>query len=1311
MKSIHSVKAFYGLLLSLMIICAIPVPGYGGKCGNDDNCGLDCPCDCENNCDGGNKFYPYTGNVHRVMKDLEAWGSVGEIPLTWMRNYNSRGGIGRGGFSMWRYSFQYDMYMDKPNENGQAQVYIHYPEGGRNLFVKDKNADVWHPANGVDKQLFQKGDDFYLREANGQRYHFRQFTTASKIDYYRLLDIKDSQGNLYQLHYNKDRLLSRVTEPAGRYLQITYSTINNKQVITQVTTNEGRSVRYNYDVYNDGVSSWERLVSVDYSNGEKAVYSYKQSEQFGVPLLEHAVDTRYQGPASNMIYVYNDSIAAGYIREERNGKTGEIMASLLVEDGKRQVCFPNGKVNTYEIAALGKVQEFRDGLGRRTRYTYDEGGTGFIKTIEDALGRVTTYNKRTIYGSPLEITYPDGSKEKWTRDEWDLVLTHTDELDRVTNYTRDFHHRVTRIDYPDGANERFTYNNFGQVLTHIRKNRGIEKNEYDSKGQRISFTDALGNITRYTYNSAGLVASITDARGNTSQQEWDNDRGLQTKITYPDGSSRSFAYDSFGSRTSATDELGHTWKTVFDEFKRLQSSTDPLGRTIKIYYDLPGGICGCTHTDNKPTQRVLPSGLKTEVEYDLMWEKTLETIGAGTLEEATTFYEYDVVGNLTTRINPEGKQWAISYDARNRRNAITDPLGNKTKWTYDAVGNKITDIRPDGGINSYTYDALNRVTSTTDPKGQLTKMTYDAEGNMLTLTDPKNNTYNFTYDKLNRQTRMTYPDGTSERYTYDALGNLIKYTTMAGQVRSYTYDSRNREIASIWTSPYNGEITPAITRTYDKAGRLLSESSSVSTLTYTYNEANERISETQQVAGAGSAKKVSYTYNQDGLLKTITYPEGAEVGYAYTGRNQIKIIGNEEAPLVTYSYDLNGNRILKKLQNGTFTDYTYDAANHLLSLDHQKSKSFGRFDYSYDKVGNRTFVQRDNAKGDVYAYDATDQITKVQYNVSNPGGTPTNASREVNYAWDMTGNRTMVTENNTSTDYKSNNLNQYIQVADNVLSFSKNKNLTVHNGWTYSYDSQNRLVKAVKGTTTFTFAYDPRNRCVKRTINTTITFLYYDKWNLIEERNENDAQVFSYFNGAELDEILMRASSIEPIFYHQDVLGSVTQLTNFSGNVVEKYNYDVFGSPTIKNATQITLATSAYKNRLLFTGRELTQELGLYDFRNRMYSPSLGKFLQLDPIRFDARDYNLYRYVGNNPLNNVDPFGLKTLSPPPDVEEGDRCGFYQSVSSDTFTKITMEDCCPPKGGRRIVTETWTCELNRMGTPVWKITNRKNGECR
>jgi len=94
-----------------------------------------------------------------------------------------------------------------------------------------------------------------------------------------------------------------------------------------------------------------------------------------------------------------------------------------------------------------------------------------------------------------------------------------------------------------------------------------------------------------------------------------------------------------------------------------------------------------------------------------------------------------------------------------------------------------------------------------------------------------------------------------------------------------------------------------------------------------------------------------------------------------------------------------------------------------------------------------------------------------------------------------------------------------------------------------------------------------------------------------------------------------------------------------------KYTYDVFGQPTILDGSGAPRSASAYGNRFQFTGREWLAELGLYDYRNRMFSPMLGRFLQPDPIGFLAGDVNIYRYCGNNASNMKDPFGLNAPIP------------------------------------------------------------------
>jgi len=345
-------------------------------------------------------------------------------------------------------------------------------------------------------------------------------------------------------------------------------------------------------------------------------------------------------------------------------------------------------------------------------------------------------------------------------------------------------------------------------------------------------------------------------------------------------------------------------------------------------------------------------------------------------------------------------------------------------------------------------------------------------------------------------------------------------------------------------------------------------------------------------------------------------------------------------PLATYAYDLNGNRITKTLENGTTASYIYDNASQLTQVKHMKSAStIAQFDYTLNAVGNRTAKNASGAIPNVnesYTYDAIDQVTAV----SKPGDAQT-------FAYDPTGNRTAVTSTGSSPGvgpYTTNALNQYTAAAGDVLLYDTKGNLTTQ-GLTasYSYDSKNRLLGATKGSNTMLVSYDYRNRPVSRSINGTATYFIYDDWSLIGEYNVSGALLQKYIHGIKIDEILAKIDSTGTVFYHQDGLGSTVALTNSSGALIESYQYDVFGKVTISDNSGSPIANSAFSNRCMFTGREWIAEVGLYDYRNRVYSVELGRFLQTDPIRFEAGDVNLDRYVSNNGVNATDPYGRMGL--------------------------------------------------------------------
>jgi len=113
--------------------------------------------------------------------------------------------------------------------------------------------------------------------------------------------------------------------------------------------------------------------------------------------------------------------------------------------------------------------------------------------------------------------------------------------------------------------------------------------------------------------------------------------------------------------------------------------------------------------------------------------------------------------------------------------------------------------------------------------------------------------------------------------------------------------------------------------------------------------------------------------------------------------------------------------------------------------------------------------------------------------------------------------------------------------------------------------------------------------------------------------------------------------------YHFEQLGSVVALTDESGNVIERYKYNVFGKPQIPDASGGTVTTSAIGNPYMFTSRRYDPETTLYYYRARMYNPYIGRFMQTDPIGY-GDGINWYAYCGNNSITFSDPFGMKELN-------------------------------------------------------------------
>ena len=283
--------------------------------------------------------------------------------------------------------------------------------------------------------------------------------------------------------------------------------------------------------------------------------------------------------------------------------------------------------------------------------------------------------------------------------------------------------------------------------------------------------------------------------------------------------------------------------------------------------------------------------------------------------------------------------------------------------------------------------------------------------------------------------------------------------------------------------------------------------------------------------------------------------------------------------------------------------------------------------YTHDLVGNRTSMT-DMAGTHNYAYDVIYRLLQATHPVP-----PTEQ-----FTYDQAGNRLTDTSGNS---YFYNNANRLLNYNGVTFTYDANGNIISRGDscgtTTYTWDSENRLTgvngfKPDCSTLVASYKYDPFGRRIEKNVNGTVTKYLYSDEDIIAEYDGNNQLVAHYIHDPRIDEPIAMVKNSQGYFYHFDGLGSVTGITDSTGNVVQRYNYDSFGNITY-------MLDPNFIQPYTYTSREYDPESGLYFYRARYYDAKIGRFISKDPIGLEG-GINLYAYVGNNPLNSTDPSGL-----------------------------------------------------------------------